>query len=88
MDKELIERLAKEAGLERRLWCGFDLGGERHYSGWMGAEESLAKFAHLVAEACAIEAMAAFQPASDFKGTNLYFERCARVVRAKFPPPI
>lgn len=76
---ELIERLAKEAGLERSR-CAKD-------PRWLGSNEHLAKFAALIAEACAKEAEAAFNPRQDFKGTNLYFERCARVIRDKFPAP-
>jgi hypothetical protein len=78
MSEELVKRLADEA----ELTCDA-------LPPWMTdygySKESICKFAALVAEECAKEAEAAFRPTSDFKGTNLYFERCARVIRAKFP---
>lgn len=73
-----IEQLAKEAGLN--TW---QLQGDPGVY-WAGTPGQLAKFANLMAEECAKEAEATFNPRRDFKGTNLYFERCARAIRAKF----
>jgi hypothetical protein len=77
---ELIERLAKEAGLTDP-----DLGP------WMidygSSEDSIRKFARLVAEECAKEC----DSMADKPGTNrlqqLALDLAADSIRAKFPPP-
>lgn len=76
-----IERLAKEAGLDRSR-CAKD-------PRWLGSNEHLAKFAALMAEECAKECEVFGGSADETPDTVNYgyargAEYCASAIRAKF----
>ncbi len=82
MDKELMDRLRREAGLTRSHLTR--IPNDEVY------QESLAKFAALVAEACAQTAETTehggFGPVSYLGGLTDGAKNAAHAIRAKFPP--
>lgn len=85
MDKELMEKIALESGL-----CGHNLSGNLavnyHCNNGAALLVVLAKFAALVAEACAKEAEAAIDPEWPNDDQSVQAQNIAAAIRAKFPP--
>lgn len=75
MDKELIERLAKEAGMETAFLGVIDGGNLQR--------RKYAKFAALVADACA-KAIAPGPPSIEWHGVDYHSNELANTIRAKF----